>query len=504
MSEAFISFRSISKRFGGVTALRDVSLDMARGECHGLMGENGAGKSTLGKVLAGIHRPDAGQILIGGEPQTFASPHDAMAAGVAMVHQELAFCPELSVAENLCMGRYPRRAAGWLLDRRSMRRTATALLRQIGVELDVHRPMRTLSTAQEQLVQIAAAVGSEPRILVFDEPTSSLSAPEAEQLFGLIESLRERGLTTIYVSHRMPELMRLCDRISVLRDGEYVGTLAKDEMNQDAVVRLMIGRSVTEFFPSPDPAPVRDEVVLRVSKLKSPQHFRNVSFEVRAGEIVGFAGLVGAGRSEVAKAIFGLDPAVTGRVELDGKPLRLGSVRAALRAGIGLVPEDRKRQGCVLGLGCAANISLAILPRLSRAGILIRREEKKIATRLFRELRVKAASLDAPVKSLSGGNQQKIVLAKWLARGGRLLIVDEPTRGVDIGAKAAIHVLIDGLARAGLAVLLISSELPEVLNLSTRILVMREGAIVGELARAEASQEAVLRLMAQEEMRQAA
>lgn len=492
--DPFIQFRGITKTFGGVTALQDVTVAIARGECHGLMGENGAGKSTLGKVLAGIHQPDSGEMSIDGRPHSFTSPRDAMQAGVAMVHQELAFCPELSVAENLCMGRYPRKF-GVLVDRAEMAGRAEKLLAGIGVTLDVWRPMQELSTAQEQLVQIAAAVGTEPRILVFDEPTSSLAEPDAQNLFKLIENLKLRGITMIYVSHRMPELFRLCDKISVLRDGQYVGTLAKSEMTQDAVVRMMIGRSVEEYFPDHLGATI-GEVALRVRNLSSPGRFRNVSFEIRAGEIVGFAGLVGAGRSEVAKAIFGLDRRATGMVELHGQVLPLGSVKTAMRAGIGLVPEDRKRQGCVLGMPCRANVSMALLDRLRKAGLLDRAKEKKIAQQYFDQLRVKAASLEALVHSLSGGNQQKIVLAKWLARGGKLLIVDEPTRGVDVGAKAAIHALIDELAQQGLAVMLISSELPEVINLSTRVIVMREGMIAGELGRAEATQEGILRLMA--------
>ncbi|MDQ2919214.1 MAG: sugar ABC transporter ATP-binding protein, partial [Verrucomicrobiota bacterium] len=419
---------------------------------------------------------------------------EAMDAGVAMVHQELAFCPDLSVAENLCMGRYPRRF-GVLLDRAEMERRAQKLLRAIGVELNVCQPMRELSTAQEQLVQIAAAVGTEPRILIFDEPTSSLSEPDAQNLFQLIETLKTRGITMIYVSHRMPELFRLCDKISVLRDGQYVGTLAKSEMTPDAVVRMMIGRSVEEYFPHHVSAPSQ-KVALSVRGLSSPGRFRDVNFEIHAGEIVGFAGLVGAGRSEIAKAIFGLDARATGEVFLDGKSLPIGDVKAAMRAGVGLVPEDRKRQGCVLGMPCRANVSMALLDRLRRVGVLNRAKEKAIATKYFAQLNIKAASIEAPVNSLSGGNQQKIVLAKWLARGGKLLIVDEPTRGVDVGAKAAIHALIDGLAQQGLAVMLISSELPEVINLSTRVLVMREGEIAGELSREQASQEAVLRLMA--------
>ncbi len=491
----FVQFRDITKTFGGVTALSGVSLSLTRGECHGLMGENGAGKSTLGKVLAGIHKPDSGELLIDGKAHAFGSPRDALAAGVAMVHQELAFCPDLSVAENLCLGRYPRRIGGLLLDYAAMKRRAEELLSAIGVSIDVTRPMHELSTAQEQLVQIAAAVGTNPQILVFDEPTSSLSATDADALFLLIEDLKKRGLTLIYVSHRMPELFRLCDRMSILRDGRYVGTLKKEEMTHDAVVQMMIGRSVTDYSTQHLEG-TAGNVVLSVSNLASPGKFSDITFSVRAGEIVGFAGLVGSGRSEIAHAIFGLDSRATGNVELDGQPLALGSVKASLAAGVGLVPEDRKRQGCVLGMPCRANISMAILDRVRRLGILLdRTQEKAVATDYFQRLKVKAASLDAPVNSLSGGNQQKVVLAKWLARGGRLLIVDEPTRGVDVGAKAAIHELIDELARSGLAVILISSELPEVINLSTRILVMREGRLAGELSLAGATQDSVLRLM---------
>ena len=494
MPGEFIQFDSITKTFGGVIALNDVTLGIARGECHGLMGENGAGKSTLGKVLAGIHKPDSGDMRIDGKHHAFGSPRDAMDAGLAMVHQELAFCPNLSVAENLSMGRDPRKF-GVVVDREKMERRAEELLCAIGVSLDVRQPMCELSTAQEQLVQIAAAVGTDPRILIFDEPTSSLAEPDAQNLFRLIEELKTRGITMIYVSHRMPELFRLCDKISVLRDGQYVGTLARSEMTQDAVVQMMIGSSVKEFFPQHLSGKCGD-VVLRVRDLASPGRFQKTSFEVRAGEIVGFAGLVGSGRSEIAKAIFGLDPRATGEVEIAGEPLILGSVKHALRAGVGLVPEDRKREGCVLGMSCRANISMAMLDRLTRMGMLDAAKEKQIAAQYFEQLRVKATSLEAPVNSLSGGNQQKIVLAKWLARGGRLLIVDEPTRGVDVGAKAAIHALIDELAQQGLAVMLISSELPEVINLSTRVVVMREGRVAGELSREEASQESILRLMA--------
>jgi ABC-type sugar transport system ATPase subunit len=490
----FIQFESITKTFAGVTALSEVSLSIARGECHGLMGENGAGKSTLGKVLAGIYRPDGGTFRIDGVEHSFRSPAAALHAGVGMVHQELAFCPDLSVAENLCMGQYPRRL-GLLVNRGEMNRRAEKLLARLGVSLDVRQPMRALSTAQEQLVQIASAVGIDARVIVFDEPTSSLSEPEAQRLFKLIEDLRTRGVTMIYVSHRMPEVFRLCDRISVLRDGKYVGTLDRNEATQDKIVQMMIGRTVESYLPH-HVRKGRDDVVLRVRNLTSPGKFSNVNFEIKAGEIVGFAGLVGAGRSEVAAAVFGLDRRATGTVEMNGTPLSLANVKSAMKRGIGLVPEDRKRQGLVLGMSGRANYSLAMLDRLSRLGLLDRPAEKRGAKDYFAKLRVKTPSLEAPVAGLSGGNQQKIALAKWLGRDSRLLIVDEPTRGVDIGAKAAIHELIDQLAQQGVAIFLISSELPEVLAMSTRVLVMRDGKLVGEIPRDQATQERVLRLMA--------
>ncbi len=489
-----IEFRGITKRFGGVTALDGVSLSIERGECHALIGENGAGKSTLGKVLAGIHRPDGGQVVVNGEPRAFASPRDAARAGIGMVHQELAFCPDLSVAENLNLGRYPRRL-GLFLKSGEMIGRAEALLGQIGVELDVRRPLRELATAQEQLVQIAAAVGTGAQILVFDEPTSSLSDTEVQRLFALIEELRRRGVTMIYVSHRMAEVLRLADRISVLRDGRYVGTVARAEASETRLVQMMIGRPLAEYFPQHlGAAPGRE--LLRVEHLSSPGKFADVSLHVRAGEIVGLAGLVGSGRSEVARAVFGLDRAATGRLHVDGWAVPLGRVRRSLRSGIGLVPEDRKRQGLVLLMSVRHNFSLAILDVLRRWLFLNHRGERRAAEGLFARLDVRAPSLEAAVATLSGGNQQKVVLAKWLARKLKVLIVDEPTRGVDVGAKAAIHGLIDELARQGVGILLISSELPEVVNLSTRVLVMRAGRLVGEVPRAEATQERLLRLMA--------
>ena len=493
-ADNFVRLEGIRKAFVGVTALDDVSLSLTRGECHCLMGENGAGKSTLGKVLAGIHKPDAGRISIDGVEHHFSSPADALRAGVGMVHQELAFAPDLSVAENLCMGLYPRRL-GVFVDRDKMRSTAVDLLSRIGVTtMDVDRPLRELTTAQEQLVQIAAAVGTNARVIVFDEPTSSLSEVDALRLFDLIADLQRRGVTIVYVSHRMPEVFRLGDRISVLRDGRYVGTLTRDEATQDQVVRMMIGRSVEAYLPHHLNA-AAGRTKLEVRSLSSPGKFRDVSFTVRAGEIVAFAGLVGSGRSEVAQAIFGLNPRATGEVLIDGSPLPLHRVREAKHRGLGLLPEDRKRQGLVLGMGGVENFSLAMLSRLSRFGLLKHAEARRQAKQYFDRLAVKTPSLDTPVGTLSGGNQQKVALAKWLGRGCEVLIVDEPTRGVDIGAKAAIHQIIDELASTGVAVLMISSELPEVIGLATRILVMCEGQLVGEVSRADATQEHLLRLM---------
>jgi ABC-type sugar transport system ATPase subunit len=493
-----IELRGIDKGFQGVVALDDVSLRVERGECHALMGENGAGKSTLGRVLAGIHRPDSGEIVIDGRSVRFRSPADALAAGVAMVHQELAFCPDLSVAENLCLGRWPTRAR-LLVDRGGMARHAEQVLSRIGVTLDVRAPMRALSTAQEQLVQIAAAVDSGASMLIFDEPTSSLSETEAGRLFELVESLKQRGVTMLYVSHRIPEVFRLADRISVLRDGRHVATRPAGEVTPDELVRLMIGRELDEFFAGPPRTPP-GEIVLEVEQLASPGRFEPLSFRLQAGEIVGLAGLVGSGRSEVARALFGLDRRARGRISVLGRPLRPGSPRRAIAAGMALVPEDRKRQGLVLGLSARANWSLPVLERLRRGRLIDGAAESRQAAEAFERVDLRAASIEAPVAELSGGNQQKVVLARWLGTGARVLIVDEPTRGVDVGAKASIHALLADRAHTGAGILLISSEMPELMALSSRMLVMREGRLVGELSRHELTradaQAEVLRLMA--------
>jgi ABC-type sugar transport system ATPase subunit len=493
MTAPAVRFEHISKRFPGARALEDVSFDIAPGSCHALCGENGAGKSTLGKILAGIHAPDAGRIILFGQPVAFSGPEQALAAGVGMVHQELAFCENLSVAENLCLGTLP--SSRGFLDQRAMRRQAESMLAAIDAHIDVRRRVGELTTGQQQMLQIATAVGIGARVIVFDEPTSSLSQHEAEKLYELIGRLRERGVTSIYVSHRMEEIFRLCDTVTILRDGAHVATRPTTELTQASLVQMMIGRSLAEYFPSHIHAQIGDEL-LRVDGLSSPGKFENISFTLCAGEVLGFAGLVGAGRSEMAQALFGLDGSVTGRVDVRRQPLAVSGPRAAMRAGLGLVPEDRKRQGLVLSMTALANTTLPILGTLSRWFFIRRRSERALVGTYFERLRVRAASVDVVTAGLSGGNQQKVVLAKWLAAKCQILLLDEPTRGVDVGAKAEIHALIDELASRGAGVVLISSELPELVNLCTRIIVLREGRIAGELPRGTATQDALMRLMA--------
>jgi ABC-type sugar transport system ATPase subunit len=487
-----VRFQSITKRFPGVVALQGVSFDVHAGSCHAVCGENGAGKSTLGKILAGIHAPDEGQILLSGKPVKFASPRDAIAEGVAMVHQELAFCENLTVADNLCLGQLPRRFG--FVDRGALRARARTLLAAVGATIDPDRPMASLGVAEQQVVQIAAAVGEGANVVVFDEPTSSLGEGETANLFRLIDELKARGVALLYVSHRMPEIYRLCDTITVLRDGQHVGTHPASELDEAGLVQLMIGRRLEQYFPA-HVGVARGEERLRVEHLTRPGHFEDVSFTLHAGEVLGLAGLVGAGRSQVAETIFGIAPATRGEIYVRGRRVDMRRATDAMAHGIGFVPEDRKKQGLVLGMRTRENATLPTLGRLSRGGFIDRPQERKVVHTYFDRLRVKATQ-ETVTAALSGGNQQKIVMAKWLAAEGDVLILDEPTRGVDVGAKAEIHAWVDKLAAEGKAILLISSELPELLNLSTRVIVLRAGRVVGELPREHATQDALLRLMA--------
>ncbi len=489
----WLAFNEITKRFPGVTALENVSFAIEHGACHALIGENGAGKSTLGKILAGVQTADSGEIRLGGKLIHPTNPLIARKLGLAIVHQELAFCPNLTVAENLCLGDLPRRAG--FLSRAEMRERARQMLAQIEAEIDPDIRISQLTTGQEQMVQIAAALGVDAQVIVMDEPTSSLSAAESEHLFHLLAKLKQRRITVLYVSHRMEEIFRLCDGITVLRDGHHVATARISETTPERVVQQMIGRELRSVQPRHVSRELGPEL-LRVEGFSSPGKFRDISFSLRKGEILGLAGLVGAGRSEVAQAIFGLDSECTGRLLLHGEERHFNTPDAALEAGIGLLPEDRKRQGLVLSMNCRENGSLAALPLLTRHGFLERSRERALVSDYAGQLRVKAPGLESPISGLSGGNQQKIALAKWLARRCNILIVDEPTRGVDVGAKAEIHQLLDELACNGTAILLISSELPEIINLSRRIIVLREGVQMGELKREDFSQPTLMRLMA--------
>ena len=487
---ALLSAQNVSKSFPGVRALSGVSVDFQAGSVHALMGENGAGKSTLGKILAGVYRPDGGEILWEGKPVRFGNPRDALRTGVAIVHQELLFAENLTVADNLSLGDLPNK--GPWIDERAMIDRAAAWLAEVGSNIDPRTRLGDLSVSKQQLVQIAGGVGRGAKVLVFDEPTAALSNVEALRLLDLIRRLRADGITCIYVSHRLDEIFAVCDEVTVLRDGAKVGTRAVADTSRADLVRMMIGRELGESVETAadGTGPVR----LRVSGLSSPGKFNDISLEVRAGEIVGLAGLVGAGRTEVVEAIFGLDPHVKGTIEIDGKKVSPGSPAEAMAAGFGLVPEDRKRHGLVLGMSARANISLPILQRLARASWINDRHESTLADGYFQRLRVKAPSQLAIAKGLSGGNQQKLVIAKWLAADANVLLIDEPTRGVDVGAKAEIHALLRELAASGKAILVVSSDLPELRAISDRLIVMREGRAVAENP-ARTEEETIMRQM---------
>ncbi|OMH36734.1 sugar ABC transporter ATP-binding protein [Tersicoccus sp. Bi-70] len=479
----------VAKAFGPVVALSDGTLAVHPGSIHALIGENGAGKSTLVKIVAGVYQRDAGDLRVGGQTVDFRSTAESKAAGVAVIYQEPTLFPDLSVAENVFMGRQPRTRTG-AVDRRAMREQSTALFDRLGVRLDPERPALGLSIADQQLIEIAKAISLDARVLIMDEPTAALSGVEVDRLFAVARSLRDEGRALVFISHRFDEIFALCDTITVMRDGAYVSTDRTADVTPAAIVTRMVGRDVDTLFPKTDGTV--GETILEVAGLTRRGVFEDVSFTVRAGEIVGFAGLVGAGRTEVLRAVFGVDDYDAGTVTFLGRTLPKGNPRAAIRAGMGLVPEDRRKQGLIVDMSIARNLTLVIRRRLARAGLLGRDAEYASATDWATRLQVKAAGLDSEAGTLSGGNQQKVVLAKWLATGPRLLIVDEPTRGIDVGTKAEVHRLLDGLAHEGYGIVMISSELPEVLGMSDRVYVMREGRLTTELSRADATSEAVM------------
>jgi len=493
-----LEIRNVSKAFPNVQALDDVSLDVQPGEVLAFLGENGAGKSTLLKILSGDYRPDIGTLTIDGEELSFGNPREARAAGIRVIYQEPEIIPGVDVAENIYAGELPRR--GPFIDRRALNQRVDEELAEYGFEkvLPRRRMGDELSSAQRQLVEIMRAVKSEMRILALDEPTSSLTDDEVDRLFALVRRLRAEGVAIIYVSHRLHEIMQIADRVAILRDGKLVMVEEAAKLTEDEIVRNMVGRSLGEVFDRHPAA--TDRVVLDVRDIKSLWH-KGVSFDIKAGEIVGFAGLIGAGRSELAKVIFGDLPMTSGQVLIEGKEVHIGQPANAIAEGIGFAPEDRKREGLVLVRSVLENTTMAIIRRLTRFRIVQRRKEREIGTEYVERLNVRTPSLDQMVGKLSGGNQQKVVLARWLAAKPRILILDEPTRGIDVGAKSEIYRLIDALANEGLAIMLISSELPEVLGMSDRIYVMQGGRITGELPGPGTTEQQVLELAMHEHLK---
>ena len=493
MAVPLLSAHGVSKSFPGVQALVDVSLELFSGEALAVVGENGAGKSTLMKILAGVETPERGELRLEGRPLRLGSVRAAERAGIVLIHQELNLADDLDVAANVFLGREPTWGGPLRLLRRRIHADAETILRRLGLKISTRTLVGQLSPGQRQLVEIARALSLKSRVLILDEPTSSLTAGETDRLFQVLSELRGSGVSLIYISHRLREIERLADRAVVMRDGRWVGTLAKEEIRAERLIPLMVGRSLATPPQRLEAAPVRP--LLRVEGLRwSPRQNAGVSLTVGRGEIVGLAGLVGAGRTELAETLMGLRPALSGKVWVAGQPLRLGSPRAALRAGLFLVPEDRRSHGLLLEASVRNNISLSALGRLQSWGLIRFKAERLLAEALCRRLAIKTPSLAKLVGLLSGGNQQKVVIAKGLARAPSVLILDEPTRGVDVGAKAEIYALLRSLADQGLAVLMISSDLEEVLGQSDRVLVMHEGRLTGELSRAELSEEAVMRL----------
>ena len=500
MSKAVISndaapvleMRGIAKAYPGAVALHSVDFSVRPGEVHALIGENGAGKSTLMKILAGADTKDSGQIFIDGKESHIDTPQEAMRLGVSIIYQEFNLVPYMNAAENIFLGREPASVVPGLIDFGRMYSDAEKIIDELGVALDVRTPMNHLSVAQQQMVEIAKATSRKSRIIAMDEPSATLTDHELENLFGLIRRLKAEGVSIIYISHRLEEIFEIADRVTVLRDGELVATKDIAETNRADIIRMMVGRELSDSIPK-IAAEARD-VALEVRNLNRAGVLHDINFQVRSGEILGIAGLVGAGRTEVARAIFGADPIDSGQIIMNGKPVTIHSPRRAISLGIGLVSEDRKALGLVLGMAVRENISLANLGVLSRLGFIKRRKEREIAESYVKDVLIKTPSIEQAVQNLSGGNQQKVVLAKWLFTKSKVLIFDEPTRGIDVGAKTEIYQLMNRLAAQGVAIIMISSELPEVLGMSDRTLVMHEGRIAGELSGKDATQERIMGL----------
>ena len=482
----------ITKQFPGVLALDKAHLSVEAGECHALVGENGAGKSPLVKILSGAYRADSGLIMLDGETKQIDSPITARRLGITMIHQELNLLPELTVAENIFLGHeVVRGPLGWL-DKRAMEKRSEQLLESLGQKLSARALIKKISLAQQQMVEIAKALSVKSKILVMDEPSSILTDRELHELFDLIGRLKRQNVAIIYISHRLEEIFKICERVTVMRDGRTIQTEVTGKLNQDQIIRLMVGREIEQFFPSQHSHP--GEEILRLEAIEKAGKLRNIHLCLRKGEIVGLTGLVGAGRTELARVIFGADQPDSGRILLEGKPVSLRSPRQAIDLGIGLLTEDRKMQGLILNMMLRENTTLASLSRLVKRGFIDVSAEKSATKKFIRDLLIKTPSTEQKVRNLSGGTQQKVVLAKWLFTESKILIFDEPTRGIDVGAKAEIYQLMWKLVSQGIAILMISSELPEVLKMCERILVMHDGEITGELKREEADQEKIMAL----------
>ena len=489
MTENILELKNMTKRFSGVEVLHEVSFSLRPGEVHALLGENGAGKSTLVKVMTGVHQPDKGEIYLDGKHVAFSDTRESRQAGIAAIYQELSLFPDLDVAENIFVGRQPTTIGG-RIDWRKLYADAGSLLESLGVHLDLKQKARSLSIAQQQMVEIARAFSINARILIMDEPTSSLTLNEVADLFRLVRRLRDEGTAVVFISHRLEELFELADRVTVMRDCSYVDTCSIKDVSRDDLIRLMVGRTITNLFPKQDVK--AGDVILKVENLERAGSFRNVSFELRCGEILGMAGLVGAGRTNVARAIFGVEPATAGSIQIEGRKVAITSPQQAIKLGLAYVPEDRQLHGLIPAMNITSNISLPMLSKYARRGWLQDKTERKAAYDAALQMEVRANNIWQMARELSGGNQQKIVLSKWLSTHPRILILDEPTRGIDVGTKAAVHALMSRLASEGMAILMISSELPEILGMSDRVIVMREGHMTGHFSRAEATQEKII------------
>ena len=488
-TEYLLEILNVSKGFPGVVALSDVQLRVRPGTVLALMGENGAGKSTLMKIIAGIHQPDSGEIRLRGKPVTFETPLAALQSGIAMIHQELNLMPHMTIAENIWLGREPLNALH-MVDHGAMHRNTEALLARLRIDLDPEEPVGNLSIAGRQMVEIAKAVSYDSDILIMDEPTSAITEKEVAHLFSIIADLKAQGKGIIYITHKMDEVFQIADEVAVFRDGSYIGLQRAESMDGDSLISMMVGRELTQLFPERT-APT-DKVMLSVRNLSLDGIFKDVSFDLRAGEILGIAGLMGSGRTNVAETLFGVTPATSGEIYLDGEKITMSDPCLAIQKGLALLTEDRKDTGIFPCLSVLENMEVAVLPNYSGSGFVQQKPLRDLCEDMCRKLRVKTPSLEQCIANLSGGNQQKALLARWLMTNPRVLILDEPTRGIDVGAKAEIYRLISLLASEGMAVIMISSELPEVLGMSDRILVMHEGEVTGVLDRDEATQERIM------------